>query len=103
LGCILFEIVAGTPLHAGKRTLATAISPVDARPSRLRSDAPPELDRACTKATSVDPQERFASARALGAAVQAFLDGDRDVAVRKQLAIDHIAEARAALAEGDHE
>ncbi len=103
LGCILYEIVAGSPLHATKRTVATALAPVDARPSRVRADAPPELDQVCAKATLVDPQERLASARALGAAVQAYLDGDRDVAVRQQLARDHLVEARAALAEGDHE
>jgi len=103
LGCILYEIVAGVPLHPGKRTIATALAPVDARPSRVRPEAPPELDRLCTQATLLDPEERIKSARTLGAAVQAYLDGDRDVTVRQQLARDHLVEARAALAEGDHE
>jgi serine/threonine protein kinase len=103
LGCILYEIVAGVPLHSGKRTVATALAPIDARPSRVRPEAPPELDLLCTQATLLDPAERLASARTLGAAVQAYLDGDRDVAKRQQLARDHLVEARAALAEGDHE
>jgi serine/threonine-protein kinase len=101
LGCILYEIVAGVPLHAQGRSL-DASHPV-ARPSARRPDAPPELDAICERATQVDPPARFGSARALGAAVQAFLDGDRDVAARAALARVHIAEARAALAGGQGE
>src|SRR6185295_8926086 len=40
-------------------------------------------------------------ARALGGAVEAFLDGVRDLAARRELARHHIAEARAALEHGD--
>ncbi|HUJ57213.1 MAG TPA: serine/threonine-protein kinase [Kofleriaceae bacterium] len=100
LGCILYEIAAGEPLHQGQRAYA---SEVDATPSRVRPDVAPELDAICVRATQLDPRDRHGSARALGAEVQAYLDGDRDIAVRRQLAIDHIVAARAALAEGDHE
>ena len=103
LGCILYEIVSGAVLHQTRRSLATATTPVDARPSRLRPETPPELDAICELATHVDPTSRSVSARALGDAVQAFLDGDRDVAVRKQLARDHLDVARGALARGDNE
>jgi serine/threonine-protein kinase len=103
LGCILFEIIAGVPLHRERRTLASASEPVDARPSRRRPETPPELDAICEHATHVDPAKRVASARALGDAVQAYLDGDRDVALRRQLALEHIAEAQAVLARGDDE
>jgi hypothetical protein len=102
LGCILFEIVAGVALHAHGRSADRALQPV-ARPSQHRPDAPPELDAICERATRVDPDARFGSARALGDAVQAFLDGDRDVAARSALAKQHIAEARAALAGGESE
>jgi eukaryotic-like serine/threonine-protein kinase len=103
LGCILYEIVAGVALHAQGRSLGDlARSPV-ARPSQRRADAPPELDAVCERATHLEPEARFASARALGAAVQAFLDGDRDVSARSALAKQHIAEARAALAGGESE
>jgi serine/threonine-protein kinase len=105
LGCILYEIIAGVGLHAQARTVGDAQRHPVARPSGHRADAPPELDAICERATHVDPEARFGSARALGDAVQAFLDGDRDVAARVALARLHIAEARAALAgvESEHQ
>jgi len=103
LGCILYEIAAGRPLHDNRRSAASVLAPVDARPSSVRPDSPPELDVLCERATRLAPTERFGSARALGDAVQAFLDGDRDVAVRRELADDHLAAARAALARSDGE
>jgi serine/threonine-protein kinase len=103
LGCILFEIVAGEPLHKRTRSLGQAFEIVDSKPSLRRPDAPPELDAICERAIKIDPGSRFASARALGDAVLAFIDGDRDVAMRQKLARQHITEAREALARGDDE
>ncbi len=103
LGCILYEITAGVALHAQGRRLGEVPSQPVARPSQQRPDAPPELDAICERAIHADPEARFGSARALGGAVQAFLDGDRDVAARVALAKQHIAEARAALAGGESE
>jgi len=103
LGCILYEIAAGEQLHARSRAVGEAFQPIDARPSRRRLDAPPELDAICERATRVAPAERYPSARSLGNAVQAYLDGDRDVAVRRDLARQHLTDAREALARGDGE
>jgi eukaryotic-like serine/threonine-protein kinase len=103
LGCILYEITAGVALHAQSRTLGDAQRRPSSRPSQHRPDAPPELDAICERATHADPDARFGSARGLGDAVQAFLDGDRDIAARVALARQHIAEARAALAEPESE
>ncbi len=103
LGCILYEIAAGPPLHARVRTVGQALMPIDAKPSSRRPDSPPELDTICERACAVEAGARFASARALGNAVQAYLDGDRDLAVRKELARHHIEEARAHLAKGGAE
>jgi len=103
LGCILFEIAAGVPLHANGRNVGEALTQPAVRPSTHRPDVPPELDAICERATRIDPGGRFGSARALGDAVQAFLDGDRDVAARTALAVQHLAEARAALAGGEDE
>ncbi|HEY5933997.1 MAG TPA: serine/threonine-protein kinase [Kofleriaceae bacterium] len=103
LGCILFEIVSGDPLHKRSRSLGQAFEVVDPRPSARRPDSPPELDVICERAIKIDPGSRFPSARALGDAVQAFLDGDRDVAMRRTLARQHITEAREALALGEAE
>ena len=93
LGCILHEIATGVPLHAGPLA--------EADPSTRRIDCPPELDAICERATALDPAARLASARVLGGAVEAFLEGDRDLAARKELARHHIAEARGALERGD--
>jgi eukaryotic-like serine/threonine-protein kinase len=103
LGCILYELAAGEQLHVRTRAVGQAFLPVDARPSQRRPDSPPELDAVCERATRVEQAERYPSARALGNAVQAFLDGDRDVAMRRDLARQHLAEAREALARGDGE
>jgi len=103
LGCILFEIAAGQALHDNRRSVTSLLTPVDARPSRVRPDSPPELDVICERATRLAPEERFGSARALGDAVQAFLDGDRDLAVRRELARHHLDAARAALVRSDGE
>ncbi len=103
LGCILYEIACGVQLHREERSLADLVRPVDAAPSRRRADSAPELDAICVRATLADPDARFSSARTLGDSVQAFLDGDRDIAARKELVRHHIDEARAALAHGDGE
>ncbi len=103
LGCSLFEIAAGKMLHEGRRSFSSIAKPPHAGPSRIRPDSPPELDAICEQATQVDPADRFPSARALGDAVQAFLDGDRDLALRKELAVTHIRAARDAMAAGADE
>jgi len=103
LGCMLYEIAASAPLHAGRRSLASVLTPIDAKPSSKRPDSPPELDAICERATHLEPAKRFTSARSLGDVVQAFLDGDRDLAVRRELALHHISAAKAALARGADE
>jgi eukaryotic-like serine/threonine-protein kinase len=104
LGCILFEILAGEPLHPrGQAGLASAVAGIDARPSHRRRDReiPPELDALCVAATMLDRRERIASARELSDAVQLYLDGDRDVALRRSLAVTALADAHAAIARGN--
>ncbi|HEX5062744.1 MAG TPA: protein kinase [Kofleriaceae bacterium] len=104
LGCILFEILALAPLHPrGQPGIASALAGVDARASvrAPNREIPPELDQICVKATQVDPQLRYDTARELGTAVQRFLDGNRDVALRRELAKAEMATARKALGKGD--
>ncbi len=101
LGCVLFEILAGEAMHS--RT-ATGVMPRDAietRPS-LRAptrDIPPELDDAVVAATASDKAARLASARELAERIERYLDGDRDLALRKDLAAKALTSARAAFAE----
>ena len=106
LGCILFEILAGEPLFPrGRVGLTAPFGDYDARPSTrpLAGEVAPELDAACVAATTADPGQRIATARALGDAVQAYLDGDRDLLVRRKIAADHLAAATTALARGSGE
>jgi serine/threonine-protein kinase len=104
LGCILFELLAREPLHPRSAAVPSTLAGGDARPSRRAPDRDiaPELDAICTRAVQLDRADRYATARELGAAVQQFLDGDRDVALRKQLAAAELDAARAAVARGNH-
>ncbi len=101
LGCILFEILSHEMLHpTGKAGLASALAGVDARPS-LRAPwraVPPELELLCVAATSRERADRLKTARELGDGVQRYLDGDRDLALRRQLGREHLDRARAAFA-----
>ena len=104
LGCILYELLALQPLHPrGQAALSTALVGADARPSvrTPEHDIPPELDAICVRATALEREHRFATARELGDAVQRFLDGNRDLTLRKQLATEELALARRALSAGD--
>nr|HEX4318359.1 serine/threonine-protein kinase [Kofleriaceae bacterium] len=109
LGCMLFEILSGQMLHpSGKAGLASALAGGDTRPSSRTPwrQVPPELDKLCGAATAPDRDHRLATARALGDGVVHYLDGDRDLALRRQLGRDHLERARAAFdatAAGDDE
>jgi hypothetical protein len=101
LGCVLFEILAGETLHpTGPDAVRSTVLGADARASVRSPDAdiPPELDDVCVKATARDAGQRFASVRDLHDAVLHYLDGDRDLARRRELAAHHVAAAREARA-----
>ena len=79
---------------------------VDARPT-LRAggrDVPPELEAVCVRATGRLPDDRFPTAQAMSEAIESFLDGDRDLTRRRELATGYAVEAEAqadrALARG---
>ncbi|MBK9030884.1 MAG: serine/threonine protein kinase [Myxococcales bacterium] len=94
LGATLFEVLAGQPFARGRLDA----SDVDPAPSRRGAEVPPELDAICARALAPAPDDRFGSARALADEIQGYLDGDRDLERRRELARDHLAAARAALA-----
>ncbi len=99
LGCILFEILTGTPACVPR--LEAALDAVAHRP-RERSPAaevPPELDELCAAATAPVRSDRLATAEAFAAGLQRYLDGDRDEAQRRVLAISHVTAAKALLAQ----
>ncbi|APR77899.1 Serine/threonine protein kinase PrkC, regulator of stationary phase [Minicystis rosea] len=108
LGAILFEILTLEPLHpktSWKEMLFSTLKGVSARPSvrAPQRDVPPELEEICVKATRTEPRERYQSARELHEAVERFLDGDRDVELRRKMARTYArkAEDRAAQAMAD--
>jgi serine/threonine-protein kinase len=106
LGCMLFEILTGTPLHPrGKPGLTSAVTGTDARASVRAPDKPipPELDDLCVHATAHNRNDRLAGARELADSVLRYLDGDRDLARRHELASKHLAAARAAFEAGGDE
>jgi eukaryotic-like serine/threonine-protein kinase len=98
LGCVLFEILTGVP-----RNRSADRDPPDPRPSARapNRDIPPELDQLCIAATHHDRETRIQSPRELGERVERYLDGDRDLALRQQLARTHLDAARAAFEAGD--
>ncbi len=104
LGCLLFEILTGQPLHPrGQEGMQTALDAGGTLPS-LRvpgREIPPELDTLCVQATAVDRSARIQTARELGERVERFLDGDRDLALRRDLSRTHLDQARAAFAASD--
>ncbi|HUS32709.1 MAG TPA: serine/threonine-protein kinase [Kofleriaceae bacterium] len=104
LGAILFEILAGEPLHPrGEAALASTLTSPQEAPTRRvaeRRQIPPELDGVCFDALAEEPAAR-PSARELADRMQAYLDGDRDVERRRTMAAQQLASAREALDTND--
>ncbi|MCA9707880.1 MAG: serine/threonine protein kinase [Myxococcales bacterium] len=106
LGCVLFEILTCRRLHEGAtgsdRADSTlqrdAPTPSERTPDR---EVPPELDVVCLRATARQPAQRFASAGALHHAIEQFLDGERDLQLRRTMAAEHAEHARRAAARVD--
>ncbi len=96
LGCVLYEVLAGFPaLARGMAGLAETVSAPHHRPSDRTTDIPPELDDLCVRATTADATSR-PTARELADGIQAYLNGDRDLARRSELADEAVRAARAA-------
>ena len=101
LGAILFEILAGEPLHpAGRQAITSTLAKPGDSPARRRPErhVPPELDEVCVAALDEDPAKR-PTARELAEHVQRYLDGDRDHARRRALAAEQLAIAQRELAD----
>jgi eukaryotic-like serine/threonine-protein kinase len=102
LGAILFEILAGEPLHPrGEAALATTLTHPQEAPAKRASDrvVPPELDGVCYDALAEAPDAR-PTARELATRIQKYLDGDRDLEQRRTLAAQQLESAREVLVAG---
>jgi serine/threonine-protein kinase len=96
LGAILYEVVAL------RRLRETAMDVRTGRTRRVSSVVPevsPELDAICAKATARDPADRYPTARALAEAIESYLDGDQNEALRRGLATRHITRAHELFAQ----
>jgi serine/threonine protein kinase len=103
LGAILFEVLTGQSLHhRGQPAIAATLSTPQVRPSDRHPEIaiPPELDKLCFEALARLPDGR-PRAHDLAEKVQAYLDGDRDLARRRELAAHQLAAARDLLASSD--
>ncbi|MGN6110517.1 MAG: protein kinase domain-containing protein [Kofleriaceae bacterium] len=102
LGVILFEILTGERLHRGE-TLADVLlstletdgaSPAQRAPAR---EIPPELEALCRAATALSPGDRPARAAEVARTIEAYLDGNRDLERRRELAAEAAGAATRAL------
>jgi eukaryotic-like serine/threonine-protein kinase len=102
LGSMMFEILAGEPLHRKGQILTSTLGGTDISPAQRRPDRniAPELDALCIAALAREPPLR-PSARELADRVEGFLDGDRDVEARKRIVALELSEARDAIASGE--
>ncbi|MDI1437541.1 protein kinase domain-containing protein [Polyangium sorediatum] len=106
LGAILFEILTLDALHmkdTWNAMMLATLQGVDgsARARAPTLDLPPELDAICIKATALDPDARYASARDLHDVIERFLAGDTDVSVRREMSSRHAHAAEAAARRAD--
>jgi len=99
LGAVLFWILTLEPLHPMGElddVIAKIVRGVECRPSvrAPTKDVPPELERIVVDATMVDPHQRLASALELHERIEAYLDGDRDLSLRRESARRHAESAK---------
>ncbi len=103
LGAILFEILAGEALHPkGVGALTSTLQGIEGGPARRRPERPiaPELDRLCIEAIETRATDR-PSAKAMAERLQRYLDGDRDLEQRRDLAKTFVQRAENAARSGD--
>jgi len=103
LGAILFEAMTLMRLHDQvqvEHILVSTVHGVEARPSvrAPQLNLPPELDDIIPRAIALDPERRYATAREMNDDIERLLDGDRDSTRRAEIAAQHTANAKAALA-----
>jgi eukaryotic-like serine/threonine-protein kinase len=110
LGAILFELLTRQPLHGrgtANELMKSTLAGVDVEVAfrRAEGDFPPELVAIVARASARRLEKRFDTAREMHEALESFLNGDRDLERRRELAREHAGKAYdAALRalEGEH-
>jgi hypothetical protein len=102
LGAILFELLTLENLHGQDKVADLLVSTLNLDGAHPAERAPgreiaPELDRLCYETTRRDRAQRTASVKEISRAIEAYLDGDRDLALRRELAVTHATRAHEAL------
>lgn len=100
LGAILFEILTLSRLRTATRIdeiMKAALIGVSTHPQERLPTVAPELDALCSVALAQAPEDRLATARELAEGLERFLDGDRDLSLRRELARTHMEKTRAFL------
>jgi serine/threonine protein kinase len=102
LGAMLFELLTLEPLHprtSVAELIESTLSGVDARASvrAPEREIPPELEAICVRACAQDPAARYDDVRELVAALERYVDGDRDEQRRRALADEHASLAQREL------
>ncbi len=101
LGAILYEMLALQPLHSRGSVsgmMNSTVRGTDGRPS-FRSpqrSIPSELDAISVKATQLERDHRFTSARELHDAIERYLDGEQDMKLMREMAQAHARAAEVA-------
>jgi serine/threonine protein kinase len=107
LGAILFELITLEPLAGGGNVLSRlerTMNGIDtAALLEKRDGLSPELQALCVRATTLDPMQRLPTARVLHEAIERYLDGERDLQLRRELAERHLGAARDAVSAGGDE
>jgi serine/threonine-protein kinase len=81
LGVVLYEMLTGRPPFAGASAVATALAHVEQeplRPRQVRAGIPRSMETIVLKAMAKDPEQRFATAADLAAALRSVDVGDDD-------------------------
>ncbi len=98
LGALLYEILTWVPMIPGKGYEEVCRATLDGKIERPSVRAPeraiaPELDVICAKATARAKEHRYASLRDLSDDLTRYLDGDRDLSLRRAMSREHAGEA----------
>ena len=98
LGALLYEILTLNPMHPGTNPRDLCMKTLQGdieRPSYRAPDRdiPPELEAICMKATMHGRTRRYASARDLYDDLERYLEGDRDLSMRRAMSREHASRA----------